>query len=68
MSTTSSLAPASTSALSENRDRPPGAGALAWMKENLFSNWLSTAVTLALGYLIVRIVVAFVSWAVTFAP
>ena len=47
-----------------SRDAPPGAGALAWAKENLFSTWLSTAVTLALGYAIVRIVVALFEWAV----
>src|SRR5437763_1448699 len=58
MSTTSSVAPASTTLPSENRDAPPGAGALAWAKENLFPNWLSTAVTLALGYLIIRVLVA----------
>jgi general L-amino acid transport system permease protein len=33
------------------------------MKENLFATWLSTAVTLALGYVIVRVVVAFAAWA-----
>src|SRR6201999_1492516 len=39
------------------------AGALTWMKVNLFSTWISTAVTLALGYLIVRALIAFVEWA-----
>ena len=58
---------ASTSASSEPRAAPPGAGAWAWMKENLFASWLSTAVTLALGYVIVRVVVAFVSWALIHA-
>jgi general L-amino acid transport system permease protein len=33
------------------------------MKENLFASWLSTAVTLALGYIILRIGFAFISWA-----
>jgi len=43
---------------------PPGVlGPLAWLKANLFSTWLSTAVTLALGYVIVRIVIGFVDWA-----
>jgi general L-amino acid transport system permease protein len=36
---------------------------VAWLKENLFATWLSTAVTLALGYLIVRVVVAVAAWA-----
>jgi general L-amino acid transport system permease protein len=43
---------------------PPGVvGPWAWAKTNLFNSWLSTAVTLALGYLILRIGVAFISWA-----
>ena len=42
---------------------PPGAGALAWMKENLFATWVSTAVTLGLGYIIVRVLLAFAEWA-----
>ncbi len=62
MSMTSSLAP-SVPAPSETRAAPPGAGAVAWVKENLFATWLSTAVTLALGYVIARVVVAFVVWA-----
>jgi general L-amino acid transport system permease protein len=67
MSTTSSLAPTATPASTELREAPPGAGAVAWVKENLFATWLSTAVTLALGYLIVRVAVAFVAWAVIWA-
>ncbi len=39
------------------------AGPIAWLRENLFSGWLSTAVTLVLGYLIVRAVMGFVDWA-----
>jgi general L-amino acid transport system permease protein len=43
---------------------PPGViGPLAWLKANLFNTWLSTAVTLALGYVIVRIAISFVDWA-----
>jgi len=61
MSMTTSVAP---SLPIQSRGAPPGAGALAWMKENLFANWLSTAVTLVLGYVIVRVVVALVAWAV----
>ena len=38
-------------------------GPIAWLRANLFSGWLSTAVTLALGYLIVRAVMGFVDWA-----
>src|ERR1035438_10067196 len=60
MSTSTSLAP---SLPIPSRDAPPGAGALAWLKTNLFATWLSTAVTLAIGYFIVRVVVAFVEWA-----
>ncbi|MCQ4162692.1 amino acid ABC transporter permease [Roseomonas sp. GC11] len=45
--------------------RPPvlAVGPLAWVRANLFSSWLSTAVTLALGYLLVRWAVGFVDWA-----
>lgn len=38
-------------------------GPIAWLRNNLFSGWLSAAVTLVLGYLIVRVVVGFVDWA-----
>ncbi len=38
-------------------------GFVGWMRANLFSGWLSTAVTLALGYLIVRWAIGFVDWA-----
>ena len=38
-------------------------GPIAWLRNNLFSGWLSTAVTLVFGYLIVRAVVGFVDWA-----
>jgi len=38
-------------------------GPVAWLRANLFSGWLSTAVTLALGYLIVRAVMGLVDWA-----
>lgn len=39
-------------------------GAVAWLRANLFSSWISTAVTLALAYLIIRWVVGFVEWGV----
>jgi general L-amino acid transport system permease protein len=44
---------------------PPASvvGPLAWLRSNLFSSWLSTAVTLLLAYLIVRWTVGFVEWA-----
>ncbi|WP_408903927.1 amino acid ABC transporter permease [Neoroseomonas marina] len=49
---------------SEPRSAPLTAvGPIAWLRTNLFSGWLSTAVTLALGYLIVRAVIGFVDWA-----
>ncbi|MGG5820146.1 amino acid ABC transporter permease [Falsiroseomonas sp. HW251] len=38
-------------------------GPIAWMRQNLFGSWLSTAVTLLLGYLIVRWTIGFVEWA-----
>ena len=38
-------------------------GAIGWARQNLFANWLSTAVTLALAYLIVRWTLGFVEWA-----
>jgi general L-amino acid transport system permease protein len=41
----------------------PSAGAVAWLKENLFATWVSTAVTLGLGYFVLRVGVAFVEWA-----
>lgn len=38
-------------------------GPIAWLRANLFSSWVSTAITLALGYLIARFVLSFVDWA-----
>jgi general L-amino acid transport system permease protein len=49
------------------REAPQGAGAVAWVKTNLFATWVSTAVTLALGYIIIRIVVALFDWAFVWA-
>ena len=62
MSVTSSLAP-SVPMGSQPSNAPSGIGAVAWVKENLFASWLSTAVTLALGYIILRVLLTFVSWA-----
>jgi general L-amino acid transport system permease protein len=51
------------------RERPPSgvAGPWAWTRKNLLNSWWSTAVTLALGYLILRFSVEFVSWAIVHA-
>lgn len=38
-------------------------GPWQWARANLFNSWLSTAVTLALGYLLVRAAVGFIDWA-----
>jgi general L-amino acid transport system permease protein len=45
--------------------RPPvlTAGPGAWLRANLFSSWLNTAVTLVLAYVIVRYAIGFVDWA-----
>ncbi len=47
------------------RRQPPVAttGLVAWARMNLFSSWINTAVTLALGYLVVRWTIGFVDWA-----
>jgi general L-amino acid transport system permease protein len=42
---------------------PPGVGVWPWLKANLFASWISTAVTLALGYIILRLALAFIDWA-----
>jgi general L-amino acid transport system permease protein len=38
-------------------------GPIAWARTNLFANWWSTAITLAMGYLIIRTGVSFIDWA-----
>ena len=38
-------------------------GLLGWLRANLFSGWLSTAVTLVLAYLIIRWAIGFIDWA-----
>jgi general L-amino acid transport system permease protein len=45
--------------------RPPTImlGPWAWARVNLFNSWLSTAVTLAIGYLLVRWTIGFIDWA-----
>lgn len=48
----------------EPRERPPASvyGPMAWIRANLFNSWLSTAVTLALGYVLVRIAIGAIDW------
>ena len=45
--------------------QPPAltTGPVAWVRANLFSSWLNTAVTLVLGYCIVRWALGFIDWA-----
>ncbi|MBI3453782.1 MAG: amino acid ABC transporter permease [Rhodospirillales bacterium] len=38
--------------------------AIRWVRQNLFSNWFNTAVTLALAYMILKGLYSFASWAV----
>ncbi|WP_114374379.1 amino acid ABC transporter permease [Elioraea thermophila] len=46
--------------------RPPSfaLGPIAWLRANLFSSWLSTAVTLLLAYFLVSWTLSFLNWAV----
>jgi len=48
----------------EHRDAPPASvyGPWAWVRNNLFGTWWSTAITLALGWLLVTALFDFVSW------
>ncbi len=48
------------------RDEPPASvyGPRAWLRANLFSSWWSTAVTLALGWLLLVWTADFIEWAV----
>ena len=39
-------------------------GLVGWMRANLFSSWLNTAVTLLLAYLIIRWAVGFIEWGI----
>ena len=52
-----------------SRDRPPAGmvGPFAWVRTNLLGSWWSTAVTLVLGYVIVRVVVGLAAWGVVHA-
>ncbi|HET6605350.1 MAG TPA: amino acid ABC transporter permease [Rhodopila sp.] len=51
------------------RERPPigSVGVVGWMRTNLFGSVWSTAVTLALGYIIVRVLFAVFEWGVVHA-
>jgi general L-amino acid transport system permease protein len=51
------------------RERPPSGttGPWAWARANLFSSWWSTAITLLLGYIIVRVLVSLFLWGVVHA-
>ena len=40
---------------------------IAWARANLFGSWWSTAITLALCYLLIRFAMAFIGWAVVHA-
>ncbi len=39
-------------------------GAIGWLRANLFSSWINTAVTLVLAYLIIRWTIGFVEWGI----
>ena len=47
------------------RERPPigSTGPWGWARTNLFGSWWSTALTLLLGYMILRIAAGFITWA-----
>ncbi|CAH2600490.1 putative ABC transporter membrane subunit YhdY [Rhodovastum atsumiense] len=51
------------------RARPPvgTVGPVAWLRANLFNSWWSSAITILLGYLLVRWGVGFIDWAVVSA-
>jgi general L-amino acid transport system permease protein len=61
-STMTAAGPAPTAA----RARPPigSVGPIGWARTNLFGSWLSTAVTLLLGYAILRILFSVIEWGV----
>ena len=60
----SETAVAADQSLSIPRDRPPAGvtGPWAWARSNLFGSWLSTAITLVLVYVILRIAMGVISW------
>jgi general L-amino acid transport system permease protein len=46
------------------RERPSAsvAGPVAWARANLFNSWFSSALTILLGYLIIRYAISFIDW------
>src|SRR5215211_853746 len=53
-----------TPPLAATRVAPTGlVGPWAWLRANLFNSWWSTAVTLVLGYVILRFAIGFIDWA-----
>src|SRR3954471_12329328 len=46
------------------QEKAPGLGPWPWVLANLFSSWWSTAVTLALGYIILRALFGLFEWGV----
>ncbi|MBR0654298.1 amino acid ABC transporter permease [Plastoroseomonas arctica] len=64
MASDTTLTPVSIPVPPEPRRAPISVvGPIAWVRANLFSGWLSTAITLALGYLIIRWAIGFIDWA-----
>jgi general L-amino acid transport system permease protein len=51
------------------REQPPSSvvGPWPWIRSNLLNSWWSTAVTLVLGYVIVRVVFGLVEWGIVHA-
>jgi general L-amino acid transport system permease protein len=45
---------------------PPASqiGVIAWLRANLFSSWLNSAVTLLVAYFLVRWILGFVEWGI----
>ena len=62
-----SLAGIAAAPITRARPSAVSSGPVAWARANLFSGWLSTAVTLALGYLIIRFAIGFIDWALIHA-
>ena len=59
-------APAAVGPAPPKRTTPPratGPGPLAWARANLFGSWISTAITLVLGAILLRLAFGFVEWA-----
>lgn len=51
------------------REQPPilVAGPIAWLRRNLFNSWWSSAITLALIYLLAKAVLGFIDWGILHA-